>query len=150
VDGDGFSDLLTVNTPSNAVTTVKVFSGKNAEVIAEFPAVDNKYRGGAFIAAADLTGNGQANPVIGLDVGTIPLVRVVDAKGTELAQWLAYDEKFRGGVRVAVSRGKHIVTGPGAGLKNSPLKIFDIARVKTPAEIIPFPGFEGGLNVGAR
>jgi hypothetical protein len=150
VDGDGIPDLLTVNTPSTAVTTVKVFSGKNAEVIAEFPAVDNRYKGGAFIAAADIAGTGRANPVIGLDAGTIPLVRVVDARGTELAQWFAYDEKFRGGVRVAVSGRKHIITGPGFGLKNSPLKIFDFAKPKAPVEIVPFPGFDGGLNVGAR
>ena len=151
VDGDGLPDLLTVNGPGNAVTTVKVFSGKDASVLAEFHAVDNKYRGGAFVAAADFTGNGQANPVIGLDTGTLPLVRVFDVKGKPLAEWFAYDERYRGGVRVAVSARNHVVTGPGAGLKDSPVHVFDTARLKVPpAVVVPFPGFEGGLNVGGR
>ena len=151
VDGDGLPDLLTVNGPGNAVTTVKVFSGKDASVLAEFHAVDNKYRGGAFIAAADFTGNGQANPVIGLDAGTLPLVRVFDVKGKPLAEWFAYDERYKGGVRVAGSARNHVVTGPGSGLKDSPVHVFDTARLKVPpAVVVPFPGFEGGLNVGGR
>jgi hypothetical protein len=151
VNGDGVPDLLTVNGPGNAPTAVKVFNGKNREVLSEFLVLDNKYRGGGFIAAADLTGNGLANPVVGLDAGTVPTVRVYDAKGKTLAEWLAYDERFRGGVRVAVDASRHVVTGPGPGLRNSPVRIFHTGRLKNPPiEIIPFPGFDGGLNVGGR
>lgn len=151
VNGDGTPDILTVNEPSNAVTTVKVFSGKNADVLADFPAVDNKYKGGAFIAAADFDGNGRANPVIGVDAGAIPLVRVTDAKGKPLVDLIAYDQSFKGGVRVAVSAGNHVVAVPGFGMKNSPVRLFDLAKPKTPvAEIVPFPGYDGGLNVGGR
>ena len=151
VDGDGQTDLLAVNGPGNAVTTVKVFSGKDASVLTEFPVLDNKYRGGAYVAAADLDGNGRANPVIGLDAGTVPLVRIFDSKGKPLGEWLAYDERYRGGVRVAVSARNHVVTGPGPALKNSPVHIFDATRLKAPpAVVVPFPGFEGGLNVGGR
>ncbi|MCI0702399.1 MAG: hypothetical protein L0241_15055 [Planctomycetia bacterium] len=152
VNGDGTPDLLTVNGPStNMVTTVKVFNGKNREVLAEFPAVDNKYRGGAFIAGADVTGNGQANPVIGLDAGAVPLVRVFDTKGKVLVEWLAYDERFRGGVRVAMSAQSHVVTAPGLGLKGSPVRVFHTGRLKAPlSEFVPFAGFDGGLFVGGR
>ena len=69
VNGDGVPDLIAVNGPGNVPTVVKVFNGKNREVLAEFPVIDNKYRGGGFVAAADLTGNGLANPVVGLDAG---------------------------------------------------------------------------------
>jgi hypothetical protein len=151
VNADGVPDILTVNGPSNAVTTVKVFSGKNTDVLVEFPVLDNKYKAGAFVAAADFVGNGQANPVVGLDAGTIPVVRVFDGKGKALIDIMAYDEKFRGGVRVGVSARNHVVTGPGPGLKNSPVRVFELARPKTPlAEVAPFPGFDGGLNVGGR
>ncbi len=150
-NGDGVPDLFTTNGPGNAVTLVKVFNGKNREVLAEFPAVDAKYRGGAYIAAGDLTGNGIADAVIGVDAGTIPLVRVLDLKGKVLVEWLAYDERFKGGVRVALSARNHVVTAPGLGLKNSPLRVFATGNVKVPlGEIVPFPGFDGGLNVGGR
>jgi hypothetical protein len=151
-NGDGVPDLFATNGPStNAVTTVKIFNGKNRDVIAEFPAVDNKYRGGAFITAGDVTGNGQANAIVGLDAGTIPVVRVYDLKGKTLVEWLAYDERFKGGVRVGMTMRNHVVTGPGFGHKNSPARIFDTGRVKVPvAEIVPFVGFDGGLNVGGR
>ncbi|MBM3978852.1 MAG: hypothetical protein FJ304_00940 [Planctomycetes bacterium] len=151
VNGDGLPDLITANGPSNVTTTVKVFSGKNRDVLAEFPAVDAKYRGGAFVAAADLTGNGRANPVVGLDAGTVPLARVFDDKGKVLAEWLAFDERFRGGVRVAVSANNNVVAGPGPGAKNSPVRLFHTGRLKNPPiEIVPFVGFDGGVNVGGR
>ena len=152
VNGDGVPDLLTVNGPStNMPTTVKVFNGKNRDVLAEFPVLDNKYRGGGFITAADFTGNGQANPVVGLDGGTVPLVRIFDLRGKPLAEWNAFDERFRGGVRVAMTARNHIVTAPGSGLRTSTVRIFHPANVKEPrAEFVPFVGFGGGINVGGR
>jgi hypothetical protein len=151
VNGDGVPDLVTVNGPSTVTTTVKVFDGKNRAVLAEFPAVDPKYRGGAFVAAADVTGNGLANPVVGMDAGTVPLVRVFDLKGKPLAEWLAYDERFRGGVRVAVTGRSHVVVGPGLGIPNSPMRIVHTGRLKEqPVEIVPFVGFNGGVYVGGK
>ncbi len=150
-NGDGVPDLFAVNGPGNAVTTVKVFDGKNRAVLAEYPVLDNKYRGGAFVAAGDMTGNGRADAIIGLDAGTVPLVRVLDPKGKLLVEWLAYDERFKGGVRVALSARNHVVTGPGLGLKNSPVRIFATGNVKVPVgEIVPFLGYDGALNVGGR
>lgn len=150
-NGDGIPDLFTTNGPGNAVTTVKVFDGKNRAVLAEFPAVDGKYRGGAYIAAGDVTGNGRADAIIGCDAGTIPLVKVLDLKGKTLVEWLAYDERFKGGVRVALTARSHVVVAPGPGVKNSPLRIFTTGNVKAPVgEVVPFPGFDGGLNVGGR
>lgn len=150
-NGDGIPDLFTVNGPGNAVTAVKVFSGKDRAVLAEFPVVDNNYRGGAFVTAGDMTGNGLANAIVGLDGGTVPLVRVFDQKGKPLVEWLAYDERFKGGVRVALSARNHVVTGPGRGLKNSPVRIFHTGNLKAPVgEIVPFLNYDGGLNVGGR
>ncbi|MBN9118970.1 MAG: hypothetical protein J0I06_07390 [Planctomycetes bacterium] len=151
VNGDGVPDILAVNGPSNTHTRVKVFSGKDAQLLANFPVLDEKYKGGGFVAAVDFANNGQALPVVGFDAGALPLVRVFDLKGKPLVEWLAYDDKFRGGVRVAVSSRNHIVTAPGPVMKNSPVRIFDVTRPKVPVgEVVPFPGFDGGLNVGGR
>jgi hypothetical protein len=66
-------------------------------------------------------------------------------------EWFAYDEKFKGGVRVAVSSRGHVVTAPGAGMKSAAVHIYDIKRLKAPpAVIVPFPGFDAGLHVGGR
>jgi hypothetical protein len=151
VNGDGIPDILAVNGPSNTHTRVKVFSGKDAQLLANFPVLDENYRGGGFVAAVDLQNNGQALPVVGLDAGTKPLVRVFDLRGKPVAEWLAYDERFRGGVRVTASARNRVVTAPGPVLKNSPVRVFDVARPQQPlAEIVPFNGYDGGLNVGGR
>lgn len=151
VNADGTPDLLTVNTASNVPTRVKVFSGKDAALLSNFLILDETYKGGAYIAAADFANNGTAHPVVGLDGGAPPLVRVYDPKGKTLAEWFAYDERFKGGVRVAVGRRNHVVTAPGPVLKNSVVRVFDVTQPKVPiAEIAPFPGYDGGLNVGGR
>lgn len=151
LNGDGVADLITVTGPSNSTTVVRVFNGKNREVLAEFPVVDAKYRGGAFVTAADLDRNGRANPVIALDAGTLPLVRVFDEKGKALGEWMAYDRNYKGGVRVAVSDRNRVVTAPGGGLKNSPVRVFDATRPnQPPVEFAPYPGFTGGLHIGGR
>ncbi len=151
VNADGTPDLVTVNGPGNMPTVVKIFNGRNRDVLAEFPVIDNKYRGGAYVAADDLTGDGQANPVVGLDAGNPPIVRIFDLRGRVLAEWLAYDERFRGGVRVGVTANYQVVTAPGSGMKNSPVRIFNTGRLKDrPIEFVPFSGFDGGLYVGGK
>lgn len=151
LNGDGTPDLITVTGPSNSTTVVRVFNGKNREVLTEFPVVDAKYRAGAFVTAADLDRNGRANPVISLDAGTLPLVRIFDEKGKALGEWLAYDRNYKGGVRVAVSDRNRVVTAPGGGLKNSPVRVFDATRPnQPPSEFAPYPGFTGGLHIGGR
>lgn len=151
VNADDTPDIVTVNGPSNTHTRVKVFSGKDAALFANFPVLDENYKGGGFVAAVDFNNNGQALPVVGLDAGTRPMVRVFDAKGKPLVEWIAFDERFRGGVRVAVSARNRVVTAPGPGVKNSPVRVFDVTRPQKPlSEITPFLGFDGGLNVGGR
>lgn len=151
VNGDGTADLLTVTGPANAPTTVRVFSGRDRAVLAEFPAVDAKFRGGAFVAAADLAGTGRANPVVALDAGGPPLVRVFDERGKALVDLLAYDPEVRSGVRVAVSDRNRLVVAPGFGVRNSPVRVFDPTKPKAPlGEFAPFPGFDSGLFVGGR
>src|SRR5204863_222407 len=98
----------------------------NGDGVPELIVAPGPSKGNGFIAAADFANNGQAHPVVGLDAGAVPLVRVFDPKGKPVAERLAYDEKFRGGVRVAVGSRNHIVTAPGPGLKNSPVRIFDV------------------------
>jgi hypothetical protein len=68
--------------------------------------------------------------VVAQGKGSEPMVKRVNGNGKELASFLAYDKKFRGGVRVAVGDvngdgGEEIVTaaGPGGGPH---VRVFDL------------------------
>jgi cyclophilin family peptidyl-prolyl cis-trans isomerase len=116
--------------------------------------------GNANTAAAQLTVAVETGPdvrrtAVGAGAGDEPRVRVFDPEtGIELFSFLAYDEKFDGGVSVAVGDVtgdgvEDVITGPGAG--DSPLvKVFDGL---TGTEIRSFmaynPGFSGGVFVAA-
>ena len=88
--------------------------------IANFFAYDVSFRGGAFVAAGDLNGDGKAEIVTGAGAGGGPHVRVFDANGNGLQSFFAYSPTFTGGVTVAVGDTNgdgtnEIVTGAGPG-----------------------------------
>jgi len=156
VNGDGVPDLVAAPGPSEHPPEVKVFSGKDRKVISQFVALDPRWRGGLWVAAADVNKNGRADVVVGADAGGTPIVRVIDpATGKVIAEWLAYPEGFRGGVRVACrdldGDGRpEFVCAPGAGLPNVPVLVFGGRDHKPLAELTAFRGFDGGGFVASR
>ena len=100
-DGDGRDDLVTAPGAGGA-SHVKVFKGTTRELLNGFYAFDPAGRGGAWVAAGDVDGNGLADVIAGAGEGADPLVRVF-ADGTRFAEWAAYEPPFRGGVRVAAA-----------------------------------------------
>jgi hypothetical protein len=87
-----------------------VYDGSTQEEVASFTAYESGFTGGAYVAAADLNGDGMAEVVTGADDGGGPRVRVFDGSSviaggdpTVLADFLAIeDENFRGGIRLAL------------------------------------------------
>jgi hypothetical protein len=156
VNGDGIPDLITATGPGQIPSTVKIFDGTNfTRVLGEFLGVDEKYKGGLWVAAADLTKSNRAEIVVGLDAGHRPLVRVFDGtKGKFIAEFEPFPNNFRGGVRVALgdpddgTRLK-IICAPGPGGQNLPIKLLRLDG-KTHAELNPFPGANKGMFVGSR
>lgn len=60
------------------------------------------YRGGMSVALMDRDGDGAPDIVVGAGSGQSPIVRVVDQRGRAIGKsFLAFDQKFYGGVRVA-------------------------------------------------
>jgi hypothetical protein len=156
VNGDGIPDLITATGPGQIPSTVKIFDGTNfTRVLGEFLGVDEKYKGGLWVAAADLTKSNRAEIVVGLDAGHRPLVRVFDGtKGKFIAEFEPYANTFRGGVRVAIGDPDDgaklkIICAPGAGGQNLPIKLLRLDG-KTHAELNPFPGANKGMFVGSR
>src|SRR5207248_7639224 len=74
------------------------------------------FRGGVFVAGAELTGDKRAEVITGADQGGGPQVRWFYGTGTPINGWFAYPTGFGGGVRVAIGKiggGGQIVTGAG-------------------------------------
>lgn len=120
VNGDGIPDIATAPGVDGG-PNVRVFSGRDGAVLANFFAYEPSFRGGANVAIYDFTGDGRGELIIGSGVGGGPRVRVIDAlQGTVLRDYFAYESTFRGGVNVAAgdfggTLGKAIVAGAGVG-----------------------------------
>ena len=153
VDGDGRADVIT-GASDGGSSHVKVFAPGGAER-ASFYAFDSQIRGGVFVAAGDLDGDGRAEVIAG-DGRAAAEVKlfVFDGGGTAKAALLVQDpEAVRGGSRVAVAdRGADgrldLVTGAGPG--TAPVvQVFD---GRTLAKVDQFLAFEatatGGVFVG--
>ncbi len=156
VNGDGIPDLICATGPGQIASMVKVFDGTNfTRVLGEFIGVDDKYKGGLWVAAADLTKNNRAEIVIGLDGGSRPLVRVFDGtKGKFIAEYEPFPKDFRGGVRVAIGDPDDgaklkIICAPGPGGQNLPIKLLRLDG-KPHSEMDPFPKSNKGMFIGSR
>jgi len=83
------------------VPHVKVFN-QQGELLSEFMAYDENFRGGVNVAVGDINNNGIEEIVTGTGFGGGPHVKVFNQQGELLNEFMAYDENFRGGVNVAV------------------------------------------------
>jgi fimbrial isopeptide formation D2 family protein/uncharacterized repeat protein (TIGR01451 family) len=152
VDGDGTPDVVTA-TGVGGGPRVRVFSGADGHVIRDFFAYEAEFRGGVFVAAGDVTGDGVADIVTGTEVGGGPRVRVFDgATGAVVRDFFAFDADQRGGVRVAVSADAagrpELVAATGEGVPTR-VRVFDTAGTVV-REIAPYGGgFAGGVSVAA-
>ncbi len=156
VDGDGLPDIVTAPGPQHP-PQIKVFSGSNGRVIADFLAYDPNHTVGTWVATADLAKNGRADVIVGPDANGSGVVRVFDPiRGRKLGEVAPYPAKFRGGVRVAAHDVNEdgvldIVCAPGPDLLPAPVRIFDGRNSKPLVEFFPFERtFTGGTYIGAK
>jgi hypothetical protein len=183
VNGDGTQDVI-VAPGDGGGPIVRVFDGAALPGVTRplfevFP-FELSFRGGVNVAAGDVNGDGKADIVAGAGNGGGPRVRVfsgADNGATTLLDFFAYEQTFRGGVRVAAADfggdngqnpdgtfrpggapGSHngdteILTAPGPG-RLVDLDFWDYdAQINDPdhfGTIISdqtFPGFTGGAYV---
>ena len=98
---DGIPDVITVPGPGGG-PVVRVFDGNTGQMVRNLLAFDAAFRGGLFVTAADVTGDTVPDLIVAPGGGGGPVVQVYDgATGVLLANFLALEETFRGGLRLA-------------------------------------------------
>jgi hypothetical protein len=100
VTGDGVPDLV-VAAGSGGGPHVKVLDGATGDEVLSFFAYDPAFRGGVWVAAGDVNGDGFADVVTGAGLGGGPHVKAFDGRTlVESDSFLAFDPSFTGGVFV--------------------------------------------------
>jgi FG-GAP-like repeat/FG-GAP repeat len=136
-----------------------VFNGQTGEQMAGFLAYEWYFRGGVYVAAGDVNGDGRDEIILGAGAGGGPRVKVIDLATTQVLAdfWGIADENFRGGARPAAGD----INGDGradlvvsAGETGGPrVAVYDgrsVGSLRQPARLAPdFYAFESILTNGA-
>jgi len=154
VDGDGYEEIVTAQ-GRGGWPLVKIFDGYGNVINEGFYVLDGKFTGGVNLSCGDLHGDGISEIVVAAMAGGGPHVLAYTLDGTVLANFMAYDAGFRGGINVSTmdmdGDGRdEIVTGPQFGAPH--IQIFqirsnDIHRL-SPGFFAFNTDYRGGVDVG--
>ena len=145
INGDGTPDIITAPGVGGG-PDIKVFDGKTGNLIREFWGFAPTFRGGVFVAAGDVNGDGTPDIILGAGAGGGPEVKVIDGKtGTVLTDFYAYGASFHGGVSVAAGDFNQdgladIVTGAGPG-GGPQVNVYNSATIGAPGGLSKLTSF---------
>ncbi len=88
--------------PSSGMASEIKIADFKGNIINEFLAYGEVFKGGAYVSAGDVDGDGDEEIVSGAGYGGGPQIRIFDNTGKVEGQFFAYDKNFRGGVHLAV------------------------------------------------
>lgn len=120
VNGDRFDDII-IGADSGGGPNVKVFSGKDGSMLANFFAYDPRFTGGVRVAAGDVNGDGKDDIICGAGAGGGPNISIFNGADDSLMRsYFAYDPRFNAGVYVGAGDingdGRDdVICGAGAG-----------------------------------
>jgi hypothetical protein len=161
----GNHSVTVTNTDGQSGTDQNAFSVSAVRPTAySYRAYDDRFTGGASVAAGDIVPGCGDELVTGAGPGGGPHVLVAKPNqagsgARVVASWFAYDPRFAGGVHVAVGEfdnnpadGDEVVTAPGPG-GGPDVRIWHVApdgSVAMIRELAPYPDtFLGGVSVAA-
>lgn len=103
ITGDRVPDLVTAAGPGGG-PHIKIYDGATQRVIREFFAYDPSFRGGVYVAAADVNGDGIGDVITGAGAGGGPHIKVFSGRtGVLLSEFFAFNSDYGGGVTVAAA-----------------------------------------------
>ena len=146
---------VVTGTGAGLVPAVGIFGGSTGKRIDRLKPFGDGVTAGARVAVGDVNADGTPDIVVATGAGAPPMVKILDGvDGSELAQFLAYDPGFQGGVFVAVGDVNgdgyaDVITG--AGESGSPhVKVFSGADLSMLYSFFAYaPQFTGGVRVAA-
>jgi hypothetical protein len=136
INQDGLTDIVTGPDNGGGPPLVRVFSGLDGGLHAEFIAYEGNFQGGVRVAVGDINGDSIPDIITSPGQGRAPLVKVFDGAnvaGPAIASFLAFDANYRRGVYVAAGDvtgdGRaDIVTGGGSGGQRL-VRVFDATNL---------------------
>jgi hypothetical protein len=149
--------VLVTGADAGAGPHVRAFNPATGAEQLGFHAFDTGFTGGVRVAAAELTGDGVPDVVVGAGLGGGPQVRILDGvTGQEiagpLASFMALDPGFAGGVFVAAGQchgDRRVIVGADAG-GGPQVTVFDVATGAAVHTFFPYDAtFRGGVRVAA-
>lgn len=116
----GGRKYVAVGAGAGSAPYIRLYDEALNPVTDAFLAYGANFHGGVNVGVGDLDGDGSPDIVTGAGPGGGPHVRVFGTNQAVKWQFFAYDQKFKGGVYVAVGDldgdgAQEIVTGPGFG-----------------------------------
>ncbi|AWM36797.1 FG-GAP-like repeat-containing protein [Gemmata obscuriglobus] len=159
-NGDGVTDYA-FTTGAGPQAVVQIVNGRDGSLLVGQRVVFPGFRGGLFLAAADIDRDGADDLVISADAGAGPHIQTFRVVGGDLvvqSSFFAFDNPaYRGGARVAAgdinNDGYADVVVTTGGLAEGRVAVYSGASLRNGAaarlvpDFIPFKGLWAGLNV---
>ena len=154
LNNDGIDEIITGAGPGGG-PHIRVFNYKGNLMHSSIFPFDKSLRTGVDVASGDVDNDGKDEIIASLGPGHKPEVKVIQEDGKKvISNFLAYDENFRGGVRVATGdidkdKKDEIITGAGPG-GGPHVRMFESSGNPKADHFFPFhPDFRGGVDVSS-
>jgi hypothetical protein len=145
--GDDATDSIVTAPGAGGGPHVRVFNADGSAHSGGFMAYDSSFTGGVYVGCSDVDPTNPGDEIItGPGAGGGPHVKIFSRDGDLRGQFMAYDARFTGGIRVA-GAGANVVTAPGPG-GGPHVRLFSVLGVDMGGWMAYDPSFTGGVYVG--